>query len=67
MDNFCPKCNVHLEDDYNFCPLCGEPLNALAKQGEQLKISNAILEKLNAIALSVKDPQVLETIKNYLL
>ena len=38
---YCPKCNQELNEEMNYCPICGEPITDLAKQRELLKIQNA--------------------------
>lgn len=63
-NNFCPKCEIELTEDTNYCPICGEPITELAKQREALKIQNAGLLKLQELSKSTTDPAVLTAIKN---
>ena len=63
MEKLCPTCNAKVSEGYNYCPVCGEPLTPLAKQREELKLSNAGYEKLNELAAQSKDPKVLDAIK----
>lgn len=64
MEMYCPKCNVELEEEMNYCPTCGEPITDLAKQRELLKIQNAGLLKLQELSKSTTDPAVITAIKN---
>ena len=61
---YCPKCNQELNEEMNYCPICGEPITDLAKQRELLKIQNAGLLKLQELSKSTVDPSVLTAIKN---
>lgn len=60
----CPKCNEEIDESFNYCPTCGEPLTELAKQRETLKFQNAGLLKLQELSKSTHDPVVLNAIKN---
>lgn len=60
----CISCREQVNANYNYCPHCGEPLNELARQKEQIKMQNAGLLKLHELSMSTKDPAVLKAIKN---
>lgn len=67
MDEKCPICNSIVGEEFNYCPMCGEPLSALAGQREQLKLSNAIYDKLNKLVVYIKDPQLMDLVKQIML
>ncbi len=56
----CPFCNQNIENEYNFCPYCGEALNDMAKKVEQDKDKKAQLKLITALANNVKDEQTLK-------
>ena len=66
MKNQCPICNAILDEEFNYCPMCGEPITPLAKEREQVKLSNAEYERLREIVDTTTDPVVLSAIKNLL-
>ncbi len=55
MENMiCEFCHKEVEENFNFCPYCGEPVSELAKQikakqniNAQLKLVFSLLEKVN--------------------
>ena len=65
-NNICPKCEIELSEESNYCPICGEPITKLAMQREALKMQNAGLLKLQELSKSTKDPAVLNAIKDLL-
>ena len=66
MELKCPICQTDINEEYNYCPMCGEPLSALAKQREDLKRSRAGLEQLEKLADSSTDPAVVRAIQKML-
>ena len=66
MEMICPKCKAQVEERYNYCPICGEPLSELGKQRESIKLSTAGYMKLNDLANVSGDPAVLDAIKKLL-
>jgi len=36
----CPKCNSFVPDGLVSCPICGEPMNAVAETEEKPKVAN---------------------------
>ena len=67
MDIICSKCQSQIDDSYNFCPICGEPLNDLAKQRETLLVKTAIYSKIDALFSQISDPVAIKVIKDVLL
>lgn len=66
MRSQCPICNAILEEEFNYCPMCGEPLTSLAIKREQIKLSNAGYEKLIALAESTPDIAVAKAVKDFI-
>jgi len=66
MENLCPKCQTIVDEYFNYCPMCGEPLTTLAVQREDLKLSNAGYEKLIDLVDCCENPAVAKAVKNYL-
>jgi|GEM_PF-6211669 len=61
--NKCPTCAKVLQNDFNFCPYCGEAISELAKETlrEQTKVSQ--LKLINLLTDKVKDQKTLELLE----
>lgn len=62
MDKFCENCNNLLENDFEFCPYCSNPISDKAKKLENDKTINAQLIILATLLREVDDPKTLYTI-----
>ncbi len=56
----CPYCNLEIEDDFNFCPYCSEPLTEKGKQVEHNKEKKAQLKLVVALTKAVNDEATLK-------
>ena len=65
MEFICNNCKKNVNENFNYCPYCGEPLNEIAKRKQQIVLQNAGLLKLHELSLSTNDPAVLKAIKNF--
>lgn len=62
----CGKCEQILEENFNFCPKCGDPLTGVAENIKKEERRGAMLETVIALSNKIKDPASL-TILNELL
>lgn len=62
MDKFCDNCNNLLEEDFEFCPYCSNPISDKAKKLENDKTINAQLVILATLLREVDDPKTLFSI-----
>ena len=60
----CPACNNEIQDDFNVCPQCLEPLNDMAKKLFLEKEKSAQLKLLSALIEKANDEKTLKTYKN---
>ena len=56
----CPVCNKEIEQDFNVCPYCLEPLNNLAKDLFLQKEKSAQLKLLSALISQTNDERTLK-------
>lgn len=61
----CRECRETINENYNYCPNCGEPQNSLAAQKDQIRMENAGLQKLHELSKTTTDPAVLKAIKTF--
>ena len=63
--DYCAYCDNKIDPEkYNFCPVCGNPLN---ENGENLRHEQIVSEKiklLSELTSSIKDPKALKAIQN---
>ena len=62
MERFCDNCNNLLEEDFEFCPYCSNPISDKAKKLENDKTINAQLVILANLLREVDDPKTLYSI-----
>lgn len=68
MENkICEICKSEIDDDANFCPMCGEAISENAKIYKNQLAIKAKLEVLCDLAKVVKDTRSLELIKSFIL
>lgn len=60
----CQFCEKQVVEEYNFCPYCGEPLNAQAKQLLNEKLDIAKLEQIKGLIELVQDQKTLLMLKD---
>ncbi len=56
----CPFCNLEVEDEFNFCPYCSEPLTEKGKEVEHSKEKKAQLKLVTALARTISDEATLK-------
>lgn len=59
----CQSCNMKIEENFNFCPYCGEPLSDLAKEISAKQASIAQLKLLNVLAEKIENKKDLNLIE----
>ena len=59
----CPVCSTVINENNNFCPSCGEPLSALAKELVSEQKSNHQLEVLVKLLDYIKDEKSVKFIQ----
>lgn len=62
MEKLCDNCNNLLEEDFEFCPYCSNPISDKAKKLENDKTINAQLVILATLLREVDDPKTLFSI-----
>ena len=60
----CPKCNQQIEESFNFCPYCSEPLNDLANDLQTEKEKAVQLSLLFSLIQKTDNPKILQTYKS---
>lgn len=65
--NVCSKCGTEFDAKTNFCPICGRPLNAMAKELRNLEIENSELILLGNLLTMLKNKQDIQMIKDLAL
>ena len=61
--DYCAYCNAKVSTDiYNFCPICGNPLNMQAINFYEQKINREKLNLLTELVSEIKDKNSLEII-----
>ena len=63
--NICQFCQKEIEEDFNFCPYCGEPLSNLAKTIRAKQERNAQLQLALSLIDSVRDEDTLSLIQEF--
>lgn len=66
-NNVCSKCGNEYNSQTNFCPVCGKPLNAMAKELRNLEIENSELILLGNLLTMLKNKQDIQMIKDLAL
>lgn len=61
--NMCKKCSNILNQDYNYCPYCSNPLTSDAILLEKKKLTNIRLETLLQLLTIIDDETSLNRIK----
>ena len=56
----CPFCNLEVEDEFNFCPYCSEPLTEKGRDVEHNKEKKAQLKLVAALTRTVEDETTLK-------
>ncbi len=56
----CPFCNIEVEDEFNFCPYCSEPLTEKGRDVEHNKEKKAQLKLVAALTRTVEDETTLK-------
>ena len=60
MKKFCEVCNNELNENFDFCPFCGEAISEKAKELENQKIINAELVLIANLIKTTTDKKTLE-------
>ena len=63
-NNVCSKCGNEYSAQTNFCPICGKPLNAMARELRNLEIENSELVLLGHLLTILKNKQDVQMVKN---
>ncbi len=66
MEKICDNCRNLVEEDFEFCPYCSNPLTDKAKELEDKKAINAQLVMLATLIKEVDDPKVLLALDKYI-
>ena len=62
MEKICDNCNNLLENSFEFCPYCSNPISEKAKKLESDKTINAQLITLANLIREIDDPKALYAI-----
>ena len=62
-EKLCSKCENAVDEKYNFCPVCGNPLTKEAVVLRREKNLAIKVETANEIAQFTKDPRVLSYVE----
>lgn len=65
MDRICENCNKVLDNSFEFCPYCSNPLTESAKKLEETKEINSQLVLLVNLIKETKDPKTLLLLDKY--
>ena len=66
MENkVCEFCNKEVEENFNFCPYCGEALTDIAKQINAKVKTNAKLELVFKLLENTNDEKTIELLQNF--
>lgn len=64
--NLCLNCNTKIEDQYNFCPNCGNALNLKAQKLKDEQIKEEKIKLLDELSHEAKSEKSLMLILNKL-
>ena len=59
----CPTCSNYVEDNFHFCPYCGEALTDTAKEVVRKQSTIAQLRLINLLIEKVQDKKTLELLE----
>ena len=65
MKKFCKECNYAIEENFEFCPFCGEPITELAQKLEEQKSINANLVFIANLMDKIEDKNTLKILNDY--
>ncbi len=60
----CPACNQGINEEYHFCPYCGEPITKLSKEVGRRQDALAQLKLLAYLIDNVQDEKTLNLLEN---
>ncbi len=60
MKKFCEVCKSELNENFDFCPFCGEAISKKAKELENQKLINAELVLIANLIKTTTDKKTLE-------
>jgi len=61
--SYCKKCFKPIENNYLFCPFCGEPVSEISKELKSRQDAVAQLQILTLLIDKVEDPKTLNLIE----
>ena len=59
----CNKCKKDLNENFNFCPYCGEPISDVAKQIVSEKSTIEKIKMIDNLSQVIKDKESLKVFK----
>lgn len=65
MKKICNECDNILEENFDFCPYCSEPISDRAKMLEKQKAINAQLVLIASLMKEVSDTKTLKLLNEY--
>lgn len=65
MKKFCTKCSHGLDENFHFCPYCGEAISEMAKKLDEQKEINAQLVLISSLMSEISDLKTLNILKEY--
>ncbi|MGN1222707.1 MAG: zinc-ribbon domain-containing protein [Christensenellales bacterium] len=61
----CSNCNQELENNFEFCPYCGEAISEIAKDLETERETNTKLALIVELVKEIKDEKSLKTLEKF--